>query len=220
MTYDEFNDAVAYNKRMLEHVLKNGKSLTEVLHLLKFWNANPSPHWTQLCLNSFDLISAAYLGLLADINRQGTDAYRVLPTGSVEKYELKTGSIKGDCIWKGPRGGLYVGEPVKNKYAAITSKLSASYAIHTTENINSKRMRTVLLITDEADPDGFIDAWEMDGDIVVDNYIKNRKGNLTIKLGSFMKHGKRAETVIPLEGFDAWSDRIRKLAPMQRILRK
>ena len=220
MTYDEFTDAVAYNKRMLEQVLAHGKNLTEVLHLLRFWNANPSPHWTQLCMNAFDLIPSAYLGLLADISRQGTDAYRVLPDGSVEKYELKIGTIKGDCVWKGPKGGLYVGEPIENRYSSVTSKLTATYTIHSVSNIDRKRIKTILLISDESEADGFIDAWEMDGNTIVDQYLKERKGTLDIKLGSFMKHGKRADTLIPLEGFDAWSDRIRELAPMHRIKKK
>ena len=66
----------------------------------------------------------------------------------------------------------------------------------------------------DAVTDGYFDAWELDGETVVQGYLHDKGTQATIKLGSFIKHGKQAKTVVPLIGLRAWEDQVRKSAPV------
>lgn len=215
MNKAEFDQRVKHNTKVLKKALKNNQSLITTLDKIYTWTSKPGElHFNVLLRNGYDMIPSLFLGALANINANGIDCYRVLNNNDIEHLEIKTSEINSLSIWKGPKGGLFVGKGYKEtQRSAITSKLQASYAFHTKENIDTKNMRTVLFICDTNNSNTFIDAWEMSGNDVL-NYLKLSDNRYrSIKFSSFMKVGKQTKTVVKLEGFDKFKKRIEKVVP-------
>lgn len=219
MSRREFARRVNHNTRILKAALATKESLINILPKLYTYTTEPGKlHSSVIIRNAHDMLPAAYLGLLVNVHNNGVDAYEVDKNGVLIFYELKTSEVPSDLIWKGAQGGLYLGNSAKkSQTVGLTSHLHASYQFTTEAIINSKRMRTILMVCDTNGEDGYFDAWELDGDIVVDHYIKGRTGNITIKLGSFMKNGHRATTVVPLRGFEDWREEVAAKAPRKVI---
>jgi hypothetical protein len=217
MSYSTFRRRVRHNTAVLQEALDEGKPLITIISDLYTWTTAPGElHSSVLIRNAHDMLPSAYLGLLPNIQANGIDAFRVNNDGQLIEYELKTAEIRSSQIWKGPKGGLYTGDHrSKTTKSSVTSTLSAHYKFSTADNAATKRMKTVLLICDTDGPDGYFDAWEMDGDVIMDSYIRDRIGKVDIKLGSFMLHGRRAKTVVPLKGFGAWKQEIERMAPLK-----
>jgi hypothetical protein len=167
-----------------------------------------------LMRNAHDILPAVYYGALANLDNNGADAFVIKPNGQQIKIEFKTSEIDSRRVWQGIRGGLYTGK-ANNRVSrsAVTSSLAASYSLHTESIKQAKNIKTVLMICD-AVTDGYFDAWELDGETVVQGYLHDKGYQATIKLGSFMKHGRQAKTVVPLIGLRAWEHNVRKSAPM------
>jgi hypothetical protein len=219
MSYSTFRRRVRHNTAVLRDALAQGKPLISIVSELYTWTTGPGElHSSVLIRNAHDMLPAAYLGLLPNIQPNGIDAYQVTADGQRMEYELKTAEIRGDQVWQGPNGGLYLGDhTAKNKRIAVTSSLNAKYNLHTAGNAETKRMRTVLLICDTSGPDGYFDAWELDGDTIMQEHIRDRIGTIQIKLGSFMLRGRRAKTVVLLRGFDDWRAEIAARAPRRQL---
>lgn len=217
MSYSTFRRRVRHNTAVLRDALASGRSLITIIPELYTWTTAPGElHSSILIRNAHDMLPSAYLGLLPNIQSNGIDAFRVTADGQLIQYELKTAEICGDKVWKGPRGGLYLGDNrSKTTKIGVTSSLNASYNLRTIGNAATKRMRTVLMISDTSGADGYFDAWELDGDTIMDEYIGDRIGQLDIKLSSFMLHGRRASTVVPLRGFEDWKAEIAVRAPLK-----
>jgi len=217
MTYREFRKRVNHNTAVLRHALETGKPLITILPDLYTMTSKPGElHSSTLMRNSHDMLPAAYYGALANLNTNGADAYTISPKGDETKIEFKTSEIDSRKVWQGPLGGLYVGkENTASDRTAVTSVLCASYALHTDSIKQAKKIKTVLMVSDTAGADGYFDAWEMDGDTVLDKYLHNKGYKADIKLGSFMKHGRRARTVVALRGVESWMVDVRKTAPVK-----
>jgi hypothetical protein len=218
MSYSTFRRRVRHNTEVLRTALAKGKPLITIVPDLYTWTTVPGElHSSVLIRNAHDMLPAAYLGLLPSIQANGIDAFKILSSGELLEYELKTAEIRSDQVWKGVRGGLYIGNHInKSLFKGVTSALNAKYNFHSEENLQSKRMRTVLMICDTSGNDGYFDAWEMAGDDVMD-YINGRVGQVQIMLGGFMRLGKRANTVVSLKGFDAWKSEVEIKAPVRII---
>ena len=216
MDYNTFASLVDHNTAMLKQTLaKQDASLLELPPRMYAWNQARGGHFQVLGGKVFDFIPSAFLGLLPSTEKTGTDAYKVLPDGTVVPFELKTTMVAGDMVWQTKSGSLKIGKPVKNGYAELASRLSAAYSVTDPSKIHRKNMQTILLISDVSEGDTYIDAWQMDGNKVVE-YINGRT-KCDIKLSSFMLHGSRAETVVPLEGYDSWKARLSVLAPVHKV---
>jgi hypothetical protein len=215
ITKKEFNKRVKHNEKILKHALKNKICLSDILSKLYTWQSEPGElHFSVLLRNSYDIIPSAYLGALANINNNGIDAFIMHEEDDIEGVEIKTSEINSSKIWKGKKGGLYVGiGHTENQRSTLASRLEASYSLHTYENLESKNMRTVIFISDTNNTNTYIDAWEMDGGTVVDYLKRTDSITRTIKLGSFMKCGKRADTKVKLEGFEKFKARMLKTVP-------
>lgn len=206
-----FAEKVNHNTAMLHSAIQSGRTIVSILSELHTLSNRPGElHSSVLMRNAHDIIPAAYLGLLASVNTNGVDAYHIGADGTVTEYELKTAEVRGHQIWKGPRGGLRVGEFGRtSKSCGVTSYLNAKYDI--TNNLHSKNLKTALLVCDTDGPDGYFDAWELDGSIVM-RRLNERTGSLSIKLGTFMRYGRQANTVVPVRGYDDWAREIRRNA--------
>lgn len=215
-SYEMFRHRVDYNTEVLKEALRTKTSLIKILPELYTWTNEPNTlHSSVIMRNAHDMLPAAYLGLLVNINANGIDGFEMLPTGECIHNELKTSEIDGSRVWQGPRGGLNIGGHMKkSEKVCVTSALNGSY--HIIKNGASKNMNTILCVCDTSGPDGYFDAWEIDGDTVM-HYFRSRTGKIDIKLGSFMKMGRRSKTVVPMVGYDAWAEKMRKAAPVRRI---
>jgi hypothetical protein len=208
MNYKEFQRRVDHNTQILKSALESKEPILSILPKIYTYDTKPGElNSSALLRKGHDMLPAAYLGLLANTSRVGADAFKVLGNNHKIKYELKTSEINSDLIWAGALGGLYLGSPGRTTKISLTSALAAQYTLDTEDIIESKNLNTVLMISDSK-KDGYITAYELDGETII-SYI-NRTSNKTrdIKLCTFQKHGWNAQTVIPLMGFEQWKKSI------------
>lgn len=217
MKYGAFRRRIRHNTAVLKKALDQREKLITILPNLYTMTTGPGElHSSVMIRNAHDILPSAFIGALASINANGTDAYQITPNDEEIQIELKTSEIDSRKVWKGVRGGLYTGKcNSKASKVAVTSHLNASYQFDSEAIKNEKRVKTVLIVCDTASEiDTYFDAWEIDGNILVDEYLHN-KTTAAIKLGSFMLHGKRAKTVVDLEGIDTWKKRVGANAPIK-----
>lgn len=216
MNYNEFQRRVDYNTQVLKDTIAANEPIINILPKIYTYDTEPGELNSSVLLRKgHDMLPATYLGLLANTARNGADAFKVLGNNHKVMYELKTSEINSDLVWLGNRGGMYLGTPGRTTKICLTSALSAAYSLDTEDIIDSKNLNTVLLISDSK-KDGYITAYELDGETIISyiNRTANRKRD--IKLCTFMKHGWNAKTVIPLMGFTAWKKSIIDKAPFKR----
>lgn len=219
MKYREFQKRVKNNTQVLKQALEDKKPLVSILPELATFNSLPGKLHTSVILRkAHDILPAAYLGLLANIESNGTDAFKVLKDNTVVPYELKTSEIDSTKIWRGEHDGLYIGQNsiVKNN-ASIRSRLRAHYKKMSPATLLSKKMHTILLVSDISGCDGYFAAYEMEPDVILKEYLtkieKSEASNFSIKMGGFLKFGRPAKTVVPLTGYLEWEENVRKIAP-------
>jgi len=218
MNYAEFKRRVNHNTRILTNALDNDISMLMVAGQVYTWDSEPNELYdTVLMRNVWDIIPSLFLGVLAKLDATGIDAHEVQDDDTVIDIEIKTSTVNGNKVWRGPQGGLYtgIGQGVNQK-AALTSTLNASYTCHSTENLLSKNMRTVLMVADTSGfhaKNTFLDAWELNGNSVVEYLGRTEAKNRTIKLGSFMKNGQQTKTVVPLAGFEQFREKLERTSP-------
>jgi len=217
MQHNEFIKRIKHNTDVLNHALDNKLNLVSVAHKLYTYQSEPETlHFSVLMRNLHDIIPSAYLGALANLDNNGIDAFIVDNKDNLTHLELKTCEIASAKVWKGKRGGLYTGIGArKSQRSSLRSSISASYTCHTKSNLLTKNMRTVLFISDTDNTltdNTFLDAWELDGDAVIDYLQLSDCKKRDIKLGSFIKRGFRAKTVSPLLGFTVLEDFLKENA--------
>lgn len=218
VSYDEFTRRVAHNTAVFKNALETDTHLVDVCSQLYTMTSEPGGlTFSILIRNLHDIIPSVFLGALASVNNNGVDAYIIHADGTVECLEIKTAEINSASVWRGPKGGLYLGKGTAiTQKCALTSYINASYNCQTVENMHSKNMRTILLFSDTSGkyaPNTFIDAWEMKGDTIVDYLARSDCKQRTIKLGSFMKNGNRCDTVFPLMGTEQFIQQVSANAP-------
>lgn len=214
VTYTTFKTRVEYNTQVLLDALEQDLPLCAILHKVYTWEYEPGEaHFSILMRNAHDIIPSLFLGVLANCDNNGIDAFEIQEDESVIEIEIKTSEVRSNKIWSGPQGGLYTGiQNTKTRRAALTSGLAASYTCHTEANKLSKNMRTVFMMTDTNGPNTYIDAYELEGEAVLKYLNLSDCKSRGIKLGSFMKEGRRCKTAVELEGFENFRDRIGRTA--------
>lgn len=220
MNYVTFQNKVAHNTIVLKEALNSNKSRMSVLSQLHTWDTGPGElHDNIIMSKAFDILPAAYLGLLANTKQNGFDAFAVLPNNNIINYELKTACRKGSEAWKTKEGTLYFGaRTTKNDKVSIRSAFNASYSLQTFKNIQTKRVKTILMVSDLDDNSiNYFDAYELDGNTIISYLTRTNCKNRTIKFGTFYNNGHRSETVVELEGFQNWENKIRENAPIKKI---
>jgi hypothetical protein len=219
MNYTTFCERVEHNTKILKKALKHKKSRISILTDLYTWDTAPGElHDSEIISNAFDILPAAYLGLLANTKKNGTDAFAVDSNNQITNYELKTATIRGADVWKTVRGTLYKGNrTTEYDKVNVRSALNASYKLWTSNNVNSKRIKTVLLVSDtDNNSINYFDAYELDGNTIFNYLIRTKSKNRTIKFGTFYNYGQRSDTVVPLEGIESWENNIRRSAPIKK----
>lgn len=213
MDYREFKYRVTYNSSVIKEALDKNEKIVTVLDNLYTFDSKPKELSSlTLVRKAYDIIPACYIGALASIKSNGTDAYIVDKENNIEHLEIKTSEVIGDQIWQGPKGGIRVGA---NSGSDLKSALGANYTIQTEKIVESKKMRTVLMIADNRF-EGFIDSFEIEPSNI-GNLIEGKmklKQSFSIGLHEFLRHGKPAESMIPMMGYYNWIDIIRKTAPV------
>jgi hypothetical protein len=210
MLYTEFQRRVDHNTSILQDTISSGKSI--ISRIEEFYTLNSKPgelHHLTIAQNYEDIVPSIYLGFLANLSTLGADALQVLANNHKVMWELKTSTVKSTQIKIGSRRGLYLQKDMNNPNSktTITSYLAARYNISSEDNLASKNRKTAMLI---ADKDfacfDFIDAWCLEGDAVMD-IISNNSGQ--IKFSVFRNYGTQLKTVVPLPGYDKWSQVIK-----------
>ena len=213
---DEFNSytsRILFNQSVLVDCIKENKKMLDYIDKVYTYDSVPGEHTsTLLGFQSHDIMPSIHLNALAVTKPSGVDAYRFHKINDKffkEPIELKSGTIRTKNAFLGKYGAIYIGNPEgdRNARTSLLSNCNASYTCHTLENVESKNMATILFLLDY-ETDLYIDAWEMDGDDIV-NYLKGdpaKKRNIkrTIKMCSFMLTGEKADTFIPFVGIDEW----------------
>ncbi len=218
MNYRTFRHRVNHNTKVLKTAIAEGRPIVSILGDLYTWCSKPGElHSSVIMRNAHDLIPAAYLGLLANMSKNGTDAFDVDKNNNVIHCELKTAEIRSRTIWKGKRGALYIGNlTTKQDKQQVSSMLTAKYKFSKNTNRSTKYMRTIFMVCDTDGPDGYIDAYEMSGQPLINFLNKSTKSNvILIKLCAFMNQGKKAKTTVPLEGYNVWAKKIAETAPLK-----
>jgi hypothetical protein len=209
MNHSEFSRRVSHNTKVLKETIKAKKPVIDILSKIYTFDTEPGELNSAILLRKgHDMLPATYLGLLANTKRVGADAFKFQRNNCKVSYELKTSEVNSKLIWKGVRGGLYLGLPGNTQRSAtLTSSLSAQYTLDTQNIIASKNINTVLMISD-SNKDGYVAAYALDGETVVEYINRTSCKNREVKLCTFQAYGKEIETVIPLIGFDAWKQSI------------
>lgn len=215
MKPDVFKKKVAHNTSLLIDAINNGDKIISILPKLYTWDSDPGDlNSTKLLMKGHDMLPAVYLGLLSNTDSVGPDAYMVTDKGKIIPYELKTSEIKRNQVWQTVNGTLYLGTPGRNTKVSLASRLSAKYQLHSDSARKSKNLKTVLFISDSA-TDGYIDAYEIDGDTASRYIDLSENMNRQIKLRTFMTHGTKSKTVVEMQGYQSWIDGIRATAPIR-----
>lgn len=213
MDYKEFKYRVTYNSAVIKDALyKNEKIVTVIDNLYTFDSKPKELSSLTLVRKAYDIIPACYIGALASVKSNGTDAYIVDEENNIEHLEIKTSEVVGEQIWQGPKGGIRVGVNTGND---LKTALGANYTIQTQKIVESKKMRTVLMIADNRF-EGFVDSYEIDSNNT-GNLIQEKmklKQSFSIGFHEFLKHGKQSQSMIPMMGYYNWIDIIKKTAPV------
>ena len=216
MNHQTFCKRVNHNTKILKRAIAENRPIVSILGDLYTWTSKPGElHSSVIMRNAHDLIPSAYLGLLANVDNNGIDAFEVDSTNNIINYELKTAEIRSRTVWKGARGALYIGslKTPKDK-ASVASFLTAKYVFSKNTNRTTKYMKTVLMVCDTDGQDGYFDAYEMSGTPLI-NFLNKKTNRILIKLSAFMNQGKKAKTTVPLEGYHSWKNRISQTAPLK-----
>ena len=229
--YKTFTKLVNHNTKILKKAIKNKVPLTDILSQLKTsasLNSNEVLHSSIIMRKSFDILPAAYLGLLPLTTPNGADALKVLPNGKVIEYEIKTTEVNSkNQLWTDfASGKLYRGRvntakkgELGSRKTVLGSVLRATYHIHSAELIETKNRQTILLCADVGSEDGYFDAWELPGKYITEflgariDGEERRSIKREISMLAFMQNGTRAQTVVPLKGYEAWEEEVSQVVP-------
>ena len=211
MNYQEYQKRVEHNTKLFTECFANNDSIFCLLDKIYTWEYAPGEmHFSKIMRNAHDIIPSLYLGLLASTENNGADAYEVNEQDEISPVEIKTGEIATNKVWRGTKGGLYVGlENTATKRAAVTSRVTATYTLHSYDNRESKNMRTILMVADTDGPNQYIDALELPGDKVLNYLNLSDNKSRTIKVSFFLNEGWQADTVVPLKGWHNYMDGLR-----------
>jgi len=167
-----------------------------------------------LAAKAFDILAAAHLGALPYLKeKHGADGIMV-HGNKIKDVEFKTcaRTITGANAFRTKRGAVYVTkadnelvECVKqSECTVLASTFVASFDVKYENNLQSKCRDTYLIAFDEAN-NTVIDCFMIDGETVV-NYLKTSN---SIKLGSFIEHGKSVKLSSgPVIGYAKWKEEL------------
>lgn len=224
--YRLFRELVEENTELLKNALRKDIPLTDILSKIKTldWvETGRRLHSNVIMRKSFDILPSSYMGLLSYTASNGTDAIKVNPDGSITEYELKTAEVNSSRLWQSIKGTVYVGKANNKDYrASVKAQFDAKYHLYSKEQLLAKNMKTVLFCADPTGKDGYFDAWELQGDAVIERLTTDQQGRKlrgdiskrTLMLNTFMNQGSQAKTVVPLLGYDNWIANVRKKAPV------
>jgi hypothetical protein len=238
-TIQEFLDAVDNNAKIAKGFVNGNIDLNGMVFItneLNLKKINPS----HLLNKINDVIPTALVNTLFTEDLHGSDGYRLnkktldniktnklalsetVTLDMLEEIEVKR-CIRGEnSFWKTKNGSLKSGNPEKrSKTVCIRSDFSAAF---NTLDQNSKNRTTILLLFSTVDNKlKFIDAFELDGTIIVRYLGLSNKTQRSIKLSTFINYGIQTPLNENIKryknkGYICWENDIRANAPCFSIL--
>lgn len=212
----EYSRRVNYNTQVLKDALDNNESLATILTKVYTFDTEPgSVHFSLLFPKWADIIPAAFLGHLAIIEEKtGADGLRLCEeTGDYVETEYKIATFHSSKLKVGINGGMSIGNGPKP--TGISSYISATYTIHSDNNLTTKNRETYLCITDaNCETHDFIDFFKISGDAALDALKCSDKKKRQISFGKFKNHGQKVNTVVPVMTWDLFNaDQLRTKHP-------
>ena len=219
----EITRKIAENSAEIKRQTKNNS-----FDLKKFHGADASAGELSaftLSAKAFDILAGIHIGALPYLKeKHGADGI-IIKNGKIEDVEFKTSArtINADNSFITARGAIYLTkednkllECVKqSEVVKMESAFLASFAVQYESNLHSKCRDTYLLAFDEH-TNQIIDCYMLDGDTVVD-YLRTSN---SIKLGTFIKHGKSVELASgPVIGYAAWKEQLGTALPLKSTWR-
>jgi len=175
-----------------------------------------------LSAKAFDILAAAHIGALPYLKeKRGADGI-FIKNGKITEVEFKTSSrtINTDNSFVTKRGAIYLTKEdnkllecvKKSECVKLESAFTASFGdIQYESNLQSKCRDTYLIAFDEH-TNQIIDCFMLTGDIVVD-YLQTSN---SIKLGTFIKHGKQVALESgPVIGYAQWKKALGVTLPLK-----
>lgn len=212
----EYKRRVEYNTQVLKDALNKNESLATILTKVYTFDTEPgSVHFSLLFPKWADIIPAAFLGHLAIIEEKtGADGFRLCDvTSDYIETEYKIATFHSNKLKVGVKGGMSIGNGPKP--TGISSYISATYTIHSDNNLTTKNRETYLCITDaNCDTHDFIDFFKISGDAALDALKCSDKKKRQISFGKFKEHGQQVMTVVPVMTWLLFeADQLRKKHP-------
>ena len=174
-----------------------------------------------LSAKAFDILAGAHIGALPYLKeKHGADGI-LIKNSKIEKVEFKTSArtINADNSFINTRGAIYLTKEdnkllecvKKSEVVSLESAFFASFAVQYESNLHSKCRDTYLLAFDEHN-NQIIDCFMLDGDTVV-KYLRTSN---SIKLGTFIKHGKSVVLESgPVTGYAQWKKELSTTLPLK-----
>lgn len=201
MNIKEYEKRVKHNTKVAKAAI-NSNGINGLFNILdQIYTVEGKPgdyHITTLIRGGYDLIPAILLGYLPSLEINGADAIEI-KDGDMIEIEFKWSTFRSTSLWMTEKGTIYAGlENTNSRRVSLRSMVCGAYVITTEDLVHSKKRKTILLVSDAANPHNLIiDAFELDPKTVYEyltgwtnrGEVKTNRSR-TIKLNTFMKKGK------------------------------
>lgn len=211
MELSQFNEAKINNSKIMQHCLA---TRTTDLSNIIFWEGVVGKElgFDELASKWADVIGCSVIGALPSIERSGADGYIYYRDDiNPREVETKICGVRHSELAVGQKGGLYYSTNLENykSKSAITSKFLGQFKPMAADTMQSKKRDTFLILFDKTE-NKIIGANRIEAEKVLSLLYTRGKNNktITLKLGTFHKHGHTMETQWEVETFDIWKDRM------------
>ena len=215
MNIDKYEQARTHNARIIKKCLTER---TTDFSQIKFWEGVKGQNLSMdlLCSKWADILACAAIGAVPSMQKQGADGYLYYRNRQRSTaIEAKLCGINQEDLALGSRGGLYYSTNLENYNSKcnITSHFAGAYDADMTSETFATKRRDTFLVPFDRTTNSVIDIYRIDADTTMELLETRRnKGNstMTLKLSAFQYDGETFDCEWPVEGFDTWSERMKK----------
>ena len=215
LSIQKYKQARDLNALIIHNCLKNR---TTDFSKIQFWEnmSGQDLSLDLLCSKWADILACAAIGAVPSMKQQGADRYvyyqdRKRPTA----IEAKLSSIQQYDLALGSRGGLYYSTNLDNYSSkrAITSHFEGKFDFNMSMETMASKRRDTFLVPFDRTTNSVIDVYRLDADTALDLLETRKKRNyasISLKLSAFIYDGNQFDCEWPVEGFDMWTERMKK----------
>lgn len=203
ITPAEYRKRVEYNTKIAQsYYEKEGATglISMLPYLYAFDGKTSELHIAFLIKNAYDIIPSVLLGYLPCVTNHGADGIALVGNKFVElEYKWATTNTENNWTTDLRKKVIYRGlANTKTRRQCFRSSIQGAFQVHSDACIESKRRRTILLVSDSSVPDCiFVDAFELDGDTThkyisgTNCYGRERTTKFrNIKVATFLNQGR------------------------------